>query len=201
MAEPHSICVYCGSSPGVNPAYAEKARILGRRIAENGMRLVYGGGTRGLMGAVAAGALEAGGKVLGIIPRFLVTKEASAAGLNALTELIVVDNMHQRKHALFENSDAFIALPGGIGTVEEIVEVMTWAQLGKHEKPMVFANINQFWQPMLTMIEHMKGEGFIHSGHLMRPLVIDQVEDILPAILRSAKKPNSKGDAEIIDRL
>ena len=165
------------------------------------MRLVYGGGTKGLMGAVAAGAMEAGGKVLGIIPRFLVTKEASAAGLNALTELIVVDNMHQRKHALFENSDAFIALPGGIGTVEEIVEVMTWAQLGKHEKPMVFANINQFWQPMLTMIEHMKGEGFIHSGHLMRPLVIDQVEDILPAILRSAKKPNSKGDAEIIDRL
>ena len=108
------------------------------------MRLVYGGGTKGIMGAVADGALRAGGKVTGIIPRFLINKEATETALDRLDELVVTENMHERKHKMFEKSDAFVALPGGIGTVEEIVEIMTWAQLGHHRKPIVFANIEGF---------------------------------------------------------
>ena len=117
---------------------------LGRSIAQSGLRLIYGGGTKGIMGAVSDGALRAGGKVTGIIPRFLLNKEATEAALGRLDELIVTENMHERKHTMFEKSDAFVALPGGIGTVEEIVEVMTWAQLGRHRKPIVFANVKRF---------------------------------------------------------
>ncbi len=168
-----SICVYCGSSPGQNPIYAESARRLGAEIARSGLRLTYGGGTRGIMGAVAEGVLESGGKVLGIIPQFLLGKEAAERKANPQIELVVTQDMHERKHLLFENADAFVALPGGIGTVEEIVEIMTWAQLGRHRKPMVFANILGFWDPMLAMIAHMQEEGFIHTAHLVKPLVIE----------------------------
>src|SRR5262245_13329619 len=135
-----SICVYCGSQPGRDPIYMEAGRALGRAIAENGLRLVYGGGTRGIMGAVASGVLSSGGKVTGIIPEFLMDKEASRHSLGSLSELIVTRDMHERKHKMFEHSDAFVTLPGGIGTLEEIVEIMTWGQLGRHYKPMVFAN-------------------------------------------------------------
>jgi uncharacterized protein (TIGR00730 family) len=195
-----SICVYCGSSPGRNPVYAHSARRLGAEIARHGMRLTYGGGTKGIMGATAEGVLENGGSVLGIIPQFLIGKEAAGRTPNPRVELIVTKDMHERKHLLFENADAFVALPGGIGTVEEIVEVMTWAQLGRHGKPMVFANILGFWNPMLAMLRHMQEEGFIHTGHLVQPLVISDVDEIIPAILAAAKA-GAGGDTEIIGKL
>jgi len=178
-----SVCVYCGSQPGRNPIYIEAGRALGRSIAEHGLRLVYGGGTRGIMGAVASGVMSNGGQVLGIIPEFLMDKEASKHSLGALTEVVVTENMHQRKHRMFEEADAFVTLPGGIGTLEEIVEIMTWGQLGRHRKPMVFANINKFWEPMLQLVDHMASEGFIHTAHLVKPMIIDNVDEIVPAIL------------------
>lgn len=202
MTPIRSICVYCGSSPGNDPRYLEAARVLGLAIAEDGLRLVYGGGTRGIMGAVADAALKAGGKVLGVIPRFLMSKEAAESELGGLTELIVTEDMHQRKHALFEQSDAFVALPGGIGTLEEIIEVMTWAQLGRHTKPIVLANINHFWDPLTGLLNHMREAGFIHTSNLVKPLVINSAEAIVPAIIAaSVKMKTESGDAEIIGRL
>jgi len=152
------------------------------------------------MGAVADGAMRAGGPVTGIIPRFLITKEATENALQRLDELLVTDNMHQRKHKMFEKSDAFVALPGGIGTVEEIVEIMTWAQLGHHRKPIVFAG---FWNPMLEMLDHMRAEGFIHTGHLVRPLVVDDPHRIVPAILIDAAADGvpSEGVEAVIDKM
>ncbi len=202
MSSIRSICVYCGSSPGNDPRYLGAAQTLGTAIAEGGMRLVYGGGTRGIMGAVAEAALKAGGNVLGVIPRFLMNKEATEQELGGLTELIVTEDMHQRKHALFEHSDAFVALPGGIGTLEEIVEVMTWAQLGRHTKPIVMANINHFWDPLTGLLNHMREAGFIHTSNLVKPLVINSAEAIVPAILAaSVKLESGGGDAAVIDRL
>jgi uncharacterized protein (TIGR00730 family) len=202
MSSIRSICVYCGSSPGNDPRYLDAAKVLGTAIAEDGIRLVYGGGTRGIMGAVADAALKAGGNVLGVIPRFLMNKEAAEDELGGLTELIVTEDMHQRKHALFEQSDAFVALPGGIGTLEEIIEVMTWAQLGRHTKPIVMANINHFWDPLTGLLNHMREAGFIHTSNLVKPLVINTAEAIVPAILAASVKVKSEsGDADIIDRL
>ncbi|MGX8831277.1 LOG family protein [Brucella abortus] len=200
MFEIRSICVYCGSSTGQNPLYREAGLALGRSIAEHGIRLVYGGGTRGIMGAVAQGVMEAGGEVTGIIPTFLLDKEASFERTKELSELIIVDDMHERKHLMFQRSDAFVTLPGGIGTVEEIVEMMTWAQLGKHRKPMVFANINNFWQPMLALLDHMRAEGFIHTAHQVQPLIVDKAEDIVPAII-AANGRRKAGDLEIIGKM
>ncbi len=200
MSEIRSICVYCGSSPGLNPLYREAGLALGRSIAEHGLNLVYGGGTRGIMGAVAEGVMTAGGKVTGIIPTFLLDKEASLEKAKELSELVIVGDMHERKHLMFERSDAFVTLPGGIGTVEEIVEMMTWAQLGKHRKPMVLANINDFWRPMLALLDHMRAEGFLHTAHQVRPIVVDQAEDIVPAIL-AANGREKAGDAEIIGKM
>ncbi|WEX07651.1 TIGR00730 family Rossman fold protein [Chelativorans sp. AA-79] len=194
-----SVCVYCGSSTGRGNTYLTAGRRLGNALAEAGLRLVYGAGTKGIMGAVAAGCIEGGGQVTGIIPRFLMNKEATETALSRLDDLIVTEDMHQRKHLMFNRSDAFVALPGGIGTVEEIVEIMTWAQLGRHEKPIVFANIGGFWQPFLSLIDHMKAEGFIHSGHRVKPLVIGEIDEIVPALV-SAGSP-SEGDPAIIERL
>lgn len=198
-----SVCVYCGSSPGRGDVYVKAGHALGRSLAESGLRLVYGGGTKGVMGAVAEGALRAGGKVSGIIPRFLISKEATESALGKLDELVVTENMHERKHLMFEKSDAFVALPGGIGTVEEIVEVMTWAQLGHHRKPIVFANIDGFWNPMLALLEHMRAEGFVHTGHLVQPLVIDRVEALVAAILAegAAVDAPTGGVQTLIDKL
>ena len=198
-----SVCVYCGSSPGRGEAYSDAAYALGRSIAGAGLRLIYGGGTRGLMGAVSRGTMEAGGLVTGIIPRFLMSKEATAAGLGSLDDLIVTEDMHQRKHLMFERSDAFVALPGGIGTLEEIVEVMTWAQLGRHRKPIVFANVDRFWEPMMVLLDHMRAEGFVHTSHLVQPLVVDRPEAVIAAILAEAAADGvpSEGDPRVIDRL
>jgi uncharacterized protein (TIGR00730 family) len=196
----HNICVYCGSQPGRDPSYMQAGRILGKSIADHGLRLVYGGGMRGVMGAVAAGVMSNQGRVLGIIPEFLMDKEASKHELNSLTEVVVTEDMHQRKHRMFEESDAFVTLPGGIGTLEEIVEIMTWAQLGRHGKPMVFANINGFWNPMLELVQHMRDQGFIHTEHLVQPLVIDKAEDIVPAIMAAATT-GVEADEAIIEKL
>lgn len=176
---------------------------LGRSIANAGLTLVYGGGTKGIMGAVSDAALKAGGDVTGIIPRFLMNKEATETALGRLGELIVTENMHERKHAMFDRSDAFVALPGGIGTVEEIVEVMTWAQLGHHRKPMVFASIGGFWSPMIALIDHMRGAGFIHTGHLVQPLVVEDPDAVVPAILAAASADGAptEGVEAVIEKL
>ncbi|RCW27628.1 hypothetical protein DFR48_102112 [Ciceribacter lividus] len=197
-----SVCVYCGSQPGRDPDHIAAGRALGRSIAAHGLRLVYGGGTRGIMGAVAGGVLSNGGQVTGIIPEFLVDMEATRHSLGQLNELIVTEDMHARKHKMFERADAFITLPGGIGTLEEIVEIMTWAQLGRHEKPMVFANINGFWNPMLELLRHMREQGFIHTAERVQPLVIDNVEDIIPAILEKVEGVRDlDGADEVIAKL
>ena len=197
-----SVCVYCGSSPGRDEVYMKAGHTLGRSIAHAGLRLIYGGGTKGIMGAVSDGALRAGGKVTGIIPHFLLNKEATQTALSRLDDLVVTENMHERKHTMFEKSDAFVALPGGIGTVEEIVEVMTWAQLGRHRKPIVFANVKNFWDPMLALIEHMSAEGFVHTAHLVKPLVVEKPEAIVPAILVAASSIEApEGVASVIERM
>ncbi|RWG48141.1 MAG: TIGR00730 family Rossman fold protein [Mesorhizobium sp.] len=198
-----SVCVYCGSSPGRDEAYVKAGHLLGRSLAKSGLRLIYGGGTKGIMGAVADGALKAGGKVTGIIPRFLINKEATETALDKLDELVITDNMHERKHRMFEKSDAFVALPGGIGTVEEIVEIMTWAQLGHHRKPIVFANIKAFWDPMLALIEHMSGEGFIHTAHRVKPLVVNDTEAIVAAIMVAGSSVDAptEGVQAVIDKM
>lgn len=200
MGSIQSVCVYCGSSPGRDETYRDAGRALGRAMARAGLRLIYGGGTRGVMGAVAEGVIEAGGAVTGIIPRFLIRKEAPEGELGYLDELIVTEDMHSRKHAMFERSDAFVALPGGIGTVEEIVEIMTWAQLGRHGKPMVLANVGGFWNPLLKLMEHMDEEGFLHSAHRVQPIVVENAEAVVPALLETRDRP-TEGDPEIIERL
>ena len=203
MTAIRSICVYCGSSTGRGDLYMTAGLELGRTIGRAGLRLVYGGGTKGIMGAVARGTAEAGGQVTGIIPRFLMNKEATEKALGGLDELVITDNMHQRKHIMFEKSDAFVALPGGIGTVEEIVEIMTWAQLGHHRKPVVFCNINGFWNPMIALLDHMQAEGFIHTTHLVNPLVVDTAEAIVPAIMIAASSDSAptEGVQAVIDKM
>ena len=179
-----NICVYCGSGPGKNPSYIRAANILGTAMAERGIGLVDGGGSLGLMGEVARGVLAAGGRVTGIIPQFLSGREHM---LRDVQELIVVDDMHQRKRLMFERSDAFVALPGGIGTLEELVEQLTWAQLGRHQKPIVLANIDKFWEPFLGLLGHMRDESFIRAGLEVRFVTVDKPEDIVPAAEAAAK--------------
>jgi uncharacterized protein (TIGR00730 family) len=186
-----SICVYCGSGGGRGPMYLEAAETLGRMMAEQGIRLVYGGGGLGLMGEVATSVLKHGGYVTGIIPEFLSSKEKM---LRDVQELIVVEDMHQRKKLMFERSDAFVALPGGIGTLEELVEQLTWAQLGRHDKPIVLANIGGFWQPFLTLLGHMRDEKFIREGLEVRFVTVDRAEQIVAAA-QAAAAPLGHTDA------
>ena len=188
MPSIRSLCVYCGSQEGKNPAYAEAGHQLGREMAEANIELIYGGGAKGIMGAVADGVMSAGGRATGIIPRFLVEKESSGASLERLSESILTEDMHERKHAMFERSDAFVALPGGIGTLEEIIEIMTWAQLGRHAKPIAFLNVGGFWDPLLTLLDHMRGEGFIHTANLVRPVVVDDAGQVIAAINKAASE-------------
>lgn len=176
-----SICVYCGSGLGTDPAYEEAARTLGAMMAEAGVRLVYGGGSIGLMGTIARAVLENGGSVTGVIPRFLQSRERPMADL---TELIVTEDMHQRKMLMFEKADAFVALPGGVGTLEELVEQMTWVQLGRHRKPVLLANIAKFWDPLIRLLDQMRQTGFIRRDLDVSALVTDRAEDIIPALER-----------------
>ncbi len=185
-----TVCVYCGSSPGTDPAFMESAKAFGEILAREGVSLVYGGGSKGLMGAVADAVHENGGHVVGVIPEFLQARELAYDGA---TELIVTPDMHERKRIMFERADAFVALPGGIGTLEELIEQMTWAQLGRHKKPVLFANINGFWDPLVDLLNHMKQKGFIHSDMFFDYRLADKVEDILPE-LHAAVKQRSEGD-------
>lgn len=196
-----SVCVYCGSQPGRDPLYIDAAEKLGQSIASHGLRLVYGGGTNGLMGTVGRSVKAHGGGVTGIIPEFLFGRENVQQDSEFIDDLIVTADMHERKHKMFERSDAFVTLPGGIGTLEEIVEIMTWAQLGRHRKPMVLANINGFWDPLSGLIAHMRDEGFIHTGHLVRPLIVSDPLEIVPAILRAASESAQGGDGDVIARM
>ena len=157
-----SICVFCGARPGHDPAHAAAAVTLGRTLAEQGIRLVYGGGAVGLMGIVADAALAAGGEVIGIIPQSL---EHSEIGHSGLTRLEVVDGMHARKARMAELSDAFIALPGGLGTLEELFEVWTWGQLGYHQKTLGLLEVNDFFGKLCIFLDHLVSEGFVHSEH------------------------------------
>lgn len=174
-----TVCVYCGSGPGTNPRFVEAAIGLGKALADNGVGLVYGGGSVGLMGAVAKSTLDHGGMVTGIIPDFLVKRENPVAGAQ---ELIVTHDMHERKRLMFERSDAFVALPGGIGTLEELVEQLTWQQLGRHSKPILLANIDGFWEPLLELLAHMRTTAFIRPTLSIEILKAERVEDILPKL-------------------
>jgi len=154
-----SICVYCGSNAGLRPAYAERAKALGTRIAKDGLALVYGGGNVGLMGIVADAVLEGGGEVIGVIPQQLVDLEVAHHGV---TKLEVVSSMHERKARMFDLADAFVALPGGFGTMDEMFEMLTWRQLGLGEKPCAFLDVDDFYDPLLAMIDRMVAERFLH---------------------------------------
>jgi uncharacterized protein (TIGR00730 family) len=174
----HRLCVYCGSGPGRTPDYMIAARNLGKAMAEAGVGLVYGGGSIGLMGEVARNVLAHGGHVTGIIPEFLMSKERMLDGVN---ELIVTQNMHERKMSMFHRSTGFVALPGGIGTLEELAEISTWAQLNQHNKPIIICNIAGYWSPYLELIRHMREEAFIREGLEVRTDVVETAADVVPA--------------------
>jgi uncharacterized protein (TIGR00730 family) len=201
MTTIRTICVYCGSSPGNDPAFVEAARTFGKILAQNRVRLVYGGGSLGLMGALATAVLDHGGEVTGVIPEFLMTRERK---LTRAQEIIVTRDMHERKRVMFERADAFVALPGGIGTLEETIEQMTWAQLGHHNKPILLANIRRFWDPLLELFQHMNQYRFIHSLDLFNYLVTERVEDILPqleAAIAPLREKEKEGVTAIIKRM
>jgi uncharacterized protein (TIGR00730 family) len=184
MSRINSICVYCASGPGTNPAYVAAAKSFGRILSENGIRLIYGGGSVGLMGAIADAVLDSGGEITGIIPEFLMNREHM---LLRAQERIVTRDMHERKRIMFERADAFVALPGGVGTLEELVEQITWAQLGRHKKPILIANIDGFWDPLCALLDRMRETLFIRPGFQVDVLVADRVEDILPKLTEAAR--------------
>lgn len=179
MSTIRNICVFCGSSPGTDPRFLQAARALGADMARRGIGLVYGGGSTGLMGEVARAVLEGGGQVIGIIPGFLRQREVHFTGA---TELIVVNDMHERKRLMFERADAFVALPGGVGTLEELVEQMTWAQLGQHDKPVLIADIADFWKPLMVLFAHMRQTQFIRTETEVHYLVCEKAADIVPML-------------------
>jgi uncharacterized protein (TIGR00730 family) len=190
MSKIKTVCVYCGSGPGTDPRFTEAAVALGKTLAENGVRLVYGGGSLGLMGSVATSVLDHGGTVTGIIPDFLKLRENA---LKRVQEMIVTPDMHERKRLMFEHSDAFVALPGGIGTLEELVEQLTWQQLGRHSKPILIANIANFWEPLLGLLAHMRSTQFIRPTLAIEILKAERVEDILPRLQAAADKASEAG--------
>jgi len=175
---PQRICIFAGSNPGSRPEYVDAARAVGRHLAERGHGMVYGGGGVGLMGAAADGALEAGGEVVGVIPQSLFRKEIAHGGLS---ELRVVSSMHERKALMAELSDAFIALPGGLGTFEELMEILTWAQLGAHDKPVGALDVGGYYAPLRTLLEHSVEEGFVRPQHARLLHIASSVEEILVA--------------------
>lgn len=183
--QPFSVCVYCGSRDGERIGYAEAARALGRAIGQRGWRLVYGGGRVGLMGIVADAALAAGAEAIGVIPRSLVRREVGHAGLSRLE---VVDTMHERKQRMAEQADAFVALPGGLGTLEELFETWTWRHLGYHAKPLGLLNSSGFYQPLLGFLEHTAAEGFVDSAQMGMLAVDDDPERLLDTLRRQAQQ-------------
>jgi uncharacterized protein (TIGR00730 family) len=179
MKQIHSLCVFCGSRAGVDPVFAEAAEQLGRSLAERGVRLVYGGGSIGLMGVVTQTVLDHGGEVTGVIPEFLMRREV---GNPAVTELIVVDSMHERKRRMFELADAFAVLPGGLGTLDEAIEIITWQQLGLHAKPVAVLSVADYWTVFETLIEHVIAQGFADAAIRNLFTVTGDVESLIATL-------------------
>jgi uncharacterized protein (TIGR00730 family) len=193
MSAIRNVCVYCGSGNGNDARFGDAAEELGRALAAASVGLVYGGGGEGLMGRLARSTLAAGGYVTGIIPNFLVRKEHA---LTAAQEMVVVDTMHERKQAMFDRADAFVALPGGAGTLEELVEQLTWAQLNRHVKPILLADIGGFWRPLLALFAHMRLKGFIREGFDLRYLVAERIEDVLPMLRAAAERRSAEREPQ-----
>ena len=192
---PSSLCVFCGARFGTDPATRETAVGLGRLLAAEGITLVYGGGGVGLMGLVANAALDAGGRAVGIIPNFLLLREA---GHPALTETVVVETMHERKLQMFERSDGFVVLPGGIGTLEEFFEVLSWRTLGLHSKPIVIIDQGGYWEPLAALLRGVVEGGFAEPSHLDHVAFVSELKDVLPAI---AAMPASTGFEKRLDKV
>ncbi|MEM8799952.1 MAG: TIGR00730 family Rossman fold protein [Pseudomonadota bacterium] len=186
FSRPFSICVYLGSKSGEGAKYTQLARETGKQLAARNITLVYGGGSIGLMGEVARAALAENGRVIGIIPEFLYQWEV---GLDEVSELIKTDSMHERKTAMVDRSDAFLVLPGGIGTLDELVEVITWAQLGMHRKPIVLVSLDDYWQPFETLINHMVSKSFANSTTSDLYHVVGSLEEALRTIEINASEP------------
>lgn len=178
-----SICVYCGSRPGADPAFTDAARHVGRWIGQHGGQLVYGGGNNGLMGLVADATLAAGGRVVGIIPRALMEREWAKTDC---TELHVVETMHDRKRMMAERADAFVALPGGIGTLEELFEVWAWRQLGYHDKPIGLLDTQRYWQPLWALMQHSAAQGFVGTAQLGLVRLHEDVAELLRGLTQDA---------------
>ncbi len=194
MSALKNICVYCGSSNGTNPLMLKAAEDLGHAMGDAGIGLVYGGGNNGLMGATARAVLDRGGRVTGIIPTFLRDRERM---LDGAQDMVVVPDMHTRKRIMFERADAFVALPGGVGTLEELVEQMTWVQLDRHTKPVLIADIGGFWRPLLGLLAHMREQGFIRAGLEVRYLVAQSVDEILPMLHAATDRASRSGTAKV----
>lgn len=183
-----SVCVFCGSKTGNDPDWARAADRLGQLLAEADIRLVYGGGRIGLMGVVAQAAMRSGGKVSGVIPDFLMKLEVADTGI---TDLVVVDSMHERKRRMFELADGFVILPGGLGTLDETFEIVTWKQLRHHSKPVVILNVNGYWSPFADLVQSIVAGGFAHPAITDLFSLVEEPEDVIPA-LRSAPAVNEE---------
>jgi uncharacterized protein (TIGR00730 family) len=192
---PSSICVYCGSRFGVNPAARDLTARLGTLMARHGITLVYGGGGVGLMGVLANAVLDAGGRAVGVIPRFLLQREA---GHPALHETVVVETMHERKLQMFERADAFVILPGGIGTLEEFFEVLSWRTLGLHSKPIVILDLDGYWDPLAALLHNVVDSGFAAPTHLYHVAFVTDLDALLPTL---AALPRTIGVEKQLDRL
>jgi len=180
-----STCVFCGSADAADPEFLRAAGDLGKALADAGIKLVYGGGGVGLMGAVARGAHNAGGDVLGIIPTFLVGKERALE----MVEHIIVDNMHERKMLMFQRSDSFVILPGGIGTLEEVVELLSWRRLDLHAKPVVFYNPRGFWEPLFKLFQHTVDENLTPPEFMKAWVSVETVEEVVAALVGQGREP------------
>lgn len=178
-----SVCVYCGSSSGFDPIYADAARELGALLADNDIRVVFGGGSVGLMGVLADEALARGGDVVGVIPRNLFSREVAHAELTKMHE---VDSLHARKQRMFELADAFVALPGGLGTLEELAEMTTWSQLGLHQKPIVLLDVNDYWTPLVALLDRAVHDGFLRAENRALLSRVGRVDMLLEALDRYA---------------
>jgi uncharacterized protein (TIGR00730 family) len=199
MAPAQNLCVYCGSGTGRNPAYMAAAKALGVAMAKSGIGLVYGGGSLGLMGEVARAVLAEGGHVTGIIPEFLATRERMLTEVN---ELVVTADMHERKMTMFARSSGFVALPGGLGTLEELAEISTWAQLDQHRKPVILCNIGGYWNPLIALFDQMRAESFIREGLEFKMDVVNTAEDVIPAFgYRLKVTPQKAPERPIIQKL
>lgn len=185
-----SVCVYCGSSSGLDQRHRDTARGLGTLLAVEGIRLIYGGGAVGLMGALADAVLAGGGEVIGVLPRGLFSREVAHTGL---TELREVSSMHERKQLMFELSDAFVALPGGLGTLEELAEVLTWAQLGIHRRPIAVLDPHGYWQPLADLLDRAVSEGFLRKDSRDLVVWVDAVDALLPALVHYEPQPPEGG--------